>query len=293
MTATAQRPEAGSARRLSRLLERYRLRIDRALVVAIAERHGAPAAIHEAMRYSVMGGGKRLRPILCLLACEAVGGRSSAALDTACGLELIHTYSLIHDDLPAMDDAATRRGRASSHRKFGEATAILAGDALLTLAFELIARGRHPARSLRVVREVARWAGTQGLIGGQVLDLRSQNGHRLLAPPAAGRVPVLDAIAARKTAALMCVSVRAGAIVGGASDAQLRALSRYGEAVGMTFQMVDDLMDGDGYAAVLGRRGTRDRAASHVRRAERALDLVGPRAGTLRALAHRLLDRKT
>jgi len=269
-----------------RRLESHRRRVEAALRSALGARTGAPAAIHQAMRYSVLSGGKRLRPLLCLLACEAVGGRAHDALPAACGLELLHTYSLIHDDLPAMDDAATRRGRASSHRKFGEATAILTGDALLTLAFAYLARGPHPERQLRVVQDVARWAGTQGLIGGQVLDLRWQNGngHRL-------RLPVLDQIASRKTAALIGVSVRAGAIVGGASAKQLRSLTRYGTAVGMTFQMVDDLLDGEGYACALGREAARRRAGTFVARADRAVGPLGRRGEPLRRLAHDLLER--
>ncbi len=207
--------------------------------------------VHQAMRYSVLAGGKRLRPVLAIAAHEAVGGAGEQVLDPACALELIHTYSLIHDDLPAMDDADLRRAKATSHKVYGEAIAILAGDALLPLAFEIIAAtvDRFPAeRVVRVVAEVARAVGPGGMVAGQDLDLDAE-GRRVDRPH-------LERIHRLKTGALLETSLRLGAILGGANDDQLARLTRYGSSIGLAFQVVDDLLDVRSDAATLGKNPT-------------------------------------
>jgi len=229
--------------------------IDAALDEYLPPADAPPPLLHEAMRYSVFAGGKRLRPILTLAAAEAVGGNRLAALPAACAIELIHTYSLIHDDLPAMDNDDYRRGKPTNHKVYGEAVAILAGDALLTYAFELLARtggSSEPesATALVVLREVAAAAGPAGLVAGQVLDIASE-GKTIGAE-------TLDYIHTHKTGALFRAAVRAGARLGGASPEQLAALTRYAEQLGLCFQITDDILDVSGDAAKLGKRVRKD-----------------------------------
>ncbi len=206
-----------------------------------------PEVLHRAMRYSVFAGGKRLRPMLCLLACEAAGGKRSAAMTPAVAIELLHTYTLIHDDLPAMDNDDLRRGRPTVHRVFGEANAILAGDALLTLAFEWLAEAAapppYPPGALAV--ELARAAGSRGVAGGQYEDLASE-GRTIQAEK-------LEFIHRRKTAALMAATCRMGAIAAGASEAVVRRLGEYGEEVGLAFQVTDDILNAVSTAEELGK----------------------------------------
>lgn len=213
-----------------------------------------PARLIEAMRYSVLAPGKRLRPILVLDAAEAVGGDPRACLPTACAFECIHSYSLIHDDLPCLDDDDMRRGQPSCHRAFGEATALLAGDALLTLAFHLVAlnaaAGVPPERVVQVVRELSQAAGWNGMVGGQVTDLEWED-----RPPTKEAV---ETIHLRKTAALIQAAVRCGALLAGASGEVLAALSEYGRCIGLAFQIVDDILDLTGDEAVLGKPVGRD-----------------------------------
>jgi geranylgeranyl diphosphate synthase type II len=252
----------------------------------------------EAVRYSALGGGKRLRPALALGAAEACGGARELALPVAAAVEMIHAYSLIHDDLPAMDDDDFRRGRPTSHKVFGEALAILAGDALLTEAFEVLATDGAvpPERRVEIVREVAAAGGPAGLVGGQVADLEAE-GREL-------SLPELEFIHARKTGALILASVRGGAIAAGASPARLEALSEYARRVGLCFQIVDDLLDVEGdpaatgkgtgrdstrrkatFPAVFGLEASRQRAAELVEEALGALAPFGDEAEALRALA--------
>ncbi len=212
-----------------------------------------PVALHKAMRYSILAGGKRLRPILCLAAAEALGAKSRAAILPAIALEALHTYSLIHDDLPAMDNDDLRRGKPTCHIAFGEATAILAGDALLTLAFEWLAQTQAPApyhpNALNL--ELARAAGSRGLIAGQVEDLAAEgkplNTERLVF------------IHRHKTAGLLRAAIRMGAITAGATPALLTALSLYGEKIGLAFQIVDDILNETSSAAQLGKAVKTDR----------------------------------
>lgn len=207
-----------------------------------------PEVIHQAMAYSVFAGGKRFRPVLCFAACEAVSGSGRQALDGACAMECIHTYSLIHDDLPGMDDDDYRRGKLTNHKVFGEAMAILAGDGLLTYAFEILsgmADGQNDRQILQIIREVSRASGTAGMVGGQVVDILSEQ----TAPDEA----LLQYIHNHKTGALIVASVRMGAILGGANEAQLEALTCYAHQLGLAFQITDDILDVVGDAAKLGK----------------------------------------
>ncbi|MGH2668163.1 MAG: polyprenyl synthetase family protein [bacterium] len=248
---------------------------------------GAAGRIREAMRYCVLSGGKRFRPLLCLGGCDAVGAPARRALPAACAIELMHTYSLVHDDLPAMDDAATRRGRPSCHRKFGEGNAILVGDALLTFAFEFLGRQGTP-HALRIINTLGRACGTVGLIGGQALDLEALRSQTASAA-------ALREIARRKTAALIAASVTAGALAGlppealakggGADTASLKRLRRYGQDIGLAFQLVDDAHDHDGLARSLGADAAKREAHRLIGRALETLAPFGRRADTLRELA--------
>lgn len=219
-----------------------------------------PSTIHRAMRYSLFAGGKRIRPALALAAAESVAPPGLDGIeDAACALEMIHTYSLIHDDLPALDNDDLRRGRPTCHKVFGEAMAILAGDALLTLAFEVLASMPHCGadRRARILAEVARASGTAGgMIGGQVEDIEGE-----------GKTPtaeLLNSIHRGKTGALLRASVRTGAIYAGASDLQYEALSIYGEHVGLAFQIVDDLLDVEQSSAQLGKTAGKDAAQGKI-----------------------------
>ncbi len=281
--------------------------IDEALNRCLPGPDDFPPLIFQAVRYSLFAGGKRLRPILCLASAEAVGGETGAVLPVACALEMIHTYSLIHDDLPAMDDDDTRRGRPTSHKVFGEAAAILAGDALLTEAFFRMTAGGPafpiPAeRLLQAIREIAEAAGFRGMIGGQIVDIQSE-----------GQSPLpetLDYIHTHKTGALILASVRAGALLSGARTEDLEALSGYGRNAGLAFQIADDILNVEGDRAVLGkdtgsdaRRGkltfpglwgmdaSRAKAAELTGLALSAIRHLGDRAEPLRAIARYMVSR--
>ena len=257
--------------------------INRALERSLPSAAAYPPVIHEAMRYSVLGEGKRIRPILTLAATEAVGGALDEALPAACAVELVHAYSLVHDDLPAMDDDDMRRGRPSCHKQFDEAIGILAGDALLTHSFQLLAQQRRrPAVWLAVAHALAQGAGTFGMIGGQVADI----------DPKREALKTQEYILVHKTGALITAAVRMGALAGGATAAQLKRLTRYGECVGLVFQLVDDLLDHDGVAVTWGEDVTRQRAETLTREAQRVLAPFGTRAEPLRALAEFLLTRE-
>ena len=230
-------------------------RIERWLDRLVPSETDPPSLIHEAMRYSLFAGGKRLRPILAIVTGELYDVPEETLLPAACSLEMIHTYSLIHDDLPAMDNDDLRRGMPTSHVRYGEAIAILAGDALLTRAFQTLAelRGVEPGRLVRVIGEVAQAAGTtQALIGGQVLDLQSE-----------GRVvtsEALEAIHRAKTGALIRCAVRLGPLLGGAPEPELAALTVYGEKIGLAFQIADDLLDETATTEELGKTAGKDLA---------------------------------
>jgi len=216
-----------------------------------------PPVIFQSVRYSVFAGGKRIRPILCMAAAEAVGGIAEIVLPAACALEMIHTYSLIHDDLPAMDNDEYRRGKLTNHRVFGEDIAILAGDALLTEAFHLLSgkalAGRVPAeRILAVIRDVSEASGWFGMVGGQVLDLEAEG--------KAVDLTGLNHIHARKTGALIRASVRGGALLAGADEKRVQSLSEYGSHLGLAFQIADDILDVEGDRELLGKETGADSA---------------------------------
>lgn len=260
---------------------------------------GVPETLREAVRYSLFAGGKRFRPALVLGAAEIVCGNGSVAMPAACAIEMIHTYSLIHDDLPCMDDDDLRRGMPTLHRAYDDATAVLAGDGLQAMAFDAIA----DAGNIAVVREVARAAGVAGMVGGQYIDLESEGKDLPLA--------ALQELHRRKTGALIRVSVRAGAMLGGADDAQLRSLTEYGEHLGLAFQIADDILDVAGNAETMGKRTGMD-AERHkstypalvgleearrlgdeaVSAAIGALDAYGPEGDPLREIARFVVVRE-
>lgn len=269
-----------------------------------------PAELHKAMRYTLFAGGKRLRPILTLAAAEVVGGDARMALPLACGIEMIHTYSLIHDDLPAMDNDDLRRGKPTCHKIFGEALAILAGDALLTLGFQVMGDlalyplGIVPERVLEAIGEVARAAGPLGMVGGQVVDLKMEG------KAGEGASGALEWIHLHKTAKMIEASLKGGALVAGGAPSEVKALQAYGVEIGLAFQVVDDILNciGDAtrlgkpvggdrergkltYPALYGLEASQRRARELVRRAESYLEPLGERGWFLRDLAHYILER--
>ena len=267
-----------------------------------------PPEIFEIMRYSLFAGGKRLRPVLCVAGCEAVGGNPEFILPAACALECIHSYSLIHDDLPAMDDDDLRRGMPTNHKVYGEAAAILAGDGLQALAFELMANQQmgakvSPERHVRAIRMVADAAGATGMVGGQLLDIRA-NGR-------VSDMAHLEEIHRRKTGALLRVSVCLGGLLGGGDEAQMEALRVYGGKIGLAFQIVDDILDVEGdealmgkpigsdeglnkatYPALYGMEESKKLARSTCEEALGALEIFPNKAPELESLAHFIILRR-
>jgi len=293
---------------LAEFIREARRRVEARLALVVPDPADDPGSacpdrLALAMRYSLLGGGKRTRPLLALLAAEACGADPEDALPAACALEMVHTYSLIHDDLPAMDDDDLRRGRPTCHKAFDEATAVLAGDGLLTLAFEIILRDTRPEAAARCALALAEAAGPSGMVGGQMADLEAEGRDD-------ANVEALEAIHRRKTGALLRAALRMGGLVAGAPEASLRALDVYGHAVGLAFQIVDDLLDVQGDEAKLGKRvgkdsglgkwtypgllgveGSRARARQLADEAVAALAPLGGRGDRLRALAVQLLER--
>jgi len=250
---SAARPSASSVP-LPAFFESDRAEIDAALEILLPPETEPPPVIHRAMRYSVFAGGKRLRPILCLESARIFSDSPRGVHPVACALEFIHTYSLIHDDLPALDNDDLRRGRPTCHKQFGEAMAILAGDGLLTRAFEVLSLAELPAdRRAAVVREIATAAGTvNGMVGGQVADLEAEG--RPIDPQ------MLEYIHRSKTAALIRASVVSGAIAGGAAGEDVERLRRFGESIGLAFQVVDDILDVEESSATLGKTAGKDQS---------------------------------
>lgn len=264
-----------------------------------------PASIHTAMRYSVFAGGKRIRPILCYESAKLFAADPAGAIPVGCALEFIHTYSLIHDDLPALDNDDLRRGKPTNHKVFGEAIAILAGDALLTLAFQTLANAAiEPNRRVRVISEIASAAGTvNGMVGGQVADIEAEK--------KAADAAMLEYIHRSKTAALICGSIVAGAIAGGAGDEDVARLRRFGEQIGWAFQVVDDILDVSESSVSLGKTAGKDQAQQKATypalygleksraiateletKALRELDFYGERGTRLRQVAQFLVARR-
>ncbi|MGD0842517.1 MAG: polyprenyl synthetase family protein [Candidatus Acidiferrales bacterium] len=239
--------------KLPEFFEQDRQLVEQSLERLLPDATTPPPSIHQAMRYSVFAGGKRVRPILCLEAARIFSPDIPAALPVACAFEFIHTYSLIHDDLPALDNDDLRRGKPTCHKQFTEALAILAGDALLTLAFEVLAGAPIDAgRRAAVLAEVARAAGTRGMVGGQVADIEAE-GKRVTPEQ-------LEYIHRSKTAALIRAAVVAGALCGGAGEADVERLGRFGENIGWAFQVVDDILDVEETSAALGKTAGKDQA---------------------------------
>ncbi|HHV64143.1 MAG TPA: polyprenyl synthetase family protein [Peptococcaceae bacterium] len=258
----------------------------------------------ESMAYSLMGGGKRFRPVLALACVELVGGQPKEFVREASALELIHTYSLIHDDLPAMDNDDFRRGKPSNHKKFGEAAAILAGDALLTYSFELLAQPLDisPAKQLRVIRETAQAAGWQGMVEGQVLDTLGNGQHKTLQE--------IENVHKKKTGALLIASARLGAILGGGTEFEIEKITKYAEYLGLAFQIQDDILDVVGesetigkpagsdqklakstYPSLLGLDGAREHLAKTINQAKEQMEYFGTKAEFLLALADYAAER--
>ena len=264
-----------------------------------------PASVHTAMRYSVFAGGKRIRPILCYESAKLFAVDPAGAIPVGCALEFIHTYSLIHDDLPALDNDDLRRGKPTNHKVFGEAIAILAGDALLTLAFQTLANAAiEPNRRVRVISEIASAAGTvNGMVGGQVADIEAEK--------KAADAAMLEYIHRSKTAALICGSIVAGAIAGGGGDEDVTRLRRFGEQIGWAFQVVDDILDVSESSVSLGKTAGKDQAQQKATypalygleksraiateletKALRELDFYGERGTRLRQVAQFLVARR-
>jgi geranylgeranyl diphosphate synthase, type II len=299
-------------------LLQWRDDIEQQLAAAVAGRPDCPGRLRDAMAYSLLAGGKRLRPLLVLMACEACGGSVGAAMPAALAIEMVHTYSLIHDDLPAMDDDDLRRGRPTCHLAFDEATAILAGDGLLTLAFETLARGVRPADVAAVCcGDLAGAAGWEGMVGGQMADLESERGivssdgdEFTGDAPGEARISHLESIHRRKTGRLLACAVTMGGRIAGADPQTLRGLQTYGESIGLAFQIADDLLDVGGdvrkigkqvgkdtqagkltYPAILGDTDSRDRAEQLIHDACEALAPLGPQGRRLEAVAHYIIER--
>jgi len=289
-------------------LEEKRTVIDEALDRYLPSEGEYPPQIYRAMRYSIFAGGKRLRPILVIAGAEAVGDRKENVLPVACAIELIHTYSLIHDDLPSMDNDDYRRGKASSHKVFGEALAILTGDALLTEAFQLLSNKKNfidpdPHQLIEIIHEIALSTGHAGMIGGQVVDIDSE-GKEV-------EISTLEYIHTHKTGTMITVSVRTGAKLGGGSSEEIELLTKYGEKIGLAFQVIDDILDaqegrenreekGGGdlkkrkitYPAFLGMKRSRKKAAELIGEATSFLKSFGQRAEPLREIARYIKEQE-
>ena len=270
--------------------------------------NGIPAEIYEAVRYSVFNGGKRIRPILCMAAAEAVGGDLAQVMPVACALEFIHSYSLIHDDLPSMDNDDFRRGKPTCHKVFGENMAILAGDALLTEAFVLLSRAEKvmfsAEKRLAVIQEIAQAAGISGMVGGQALDV--------LAEKAQPDENTLREIHRRKTGALIVAAVKSGAIIFNAGKDKIQALSEYGINVGLAFQIADDILNVEGdselmgkgtgsdvalnkvtYPSIFGMQMAKEKLANHIEAAVASLSCFDERAMPLIVMARYIMERKS
>jgi len=290
---------------LNQYLDQTCARVDAALDELLLPESAPPPTIHKAMRYSIFAGGKRIRPVLCLAACEAVGGKPAAAMPLACAVECIHTYSLIHDDLPSMDDDDLRRGKPTNHKVFGEGIAVLAGDALLTEAFALVARSKPPKRYpvQILVSDLALAAGSLRLIAGQVQDLENEERRASLEEVKTTHL--------NKTAALITTSIRLGAMAGNARPSDLKRLTRYGQDLGLAFQVIDDILDATStkevmgksvradaknnkstFPTVLGLDKSRQYAADLIADAHKQLKPFGSRATPLAAIADFFLTRK-
>jgi len=295
---------------IQRYLQEQKERVDSALERYLPKKEELASNLYSAMQHSLFAGGKRIRPILSIASFEAAGGKGERILSFACALEMIHTYSLIHDDLPAIDNDDYRRGKPTCHKVFGEAVALLAGDGLLTEAFRLMTHPHATERSpgdeallLDLISEVAQAAGVSGMVGGQVVDIESEG--------KAVDLPTVQYIHTHKTGAMILASVRVGARLGGAKETLLKALTRYGESLGLSFQIADDILNVEGKAALMGKQTGTDlfkrkatypsvlgveeskiRSKELVEMAIDALKQLGPEADPLREIARFIIARE-
>jgi len=293
---------------VEKFLNEWKKIIDDALEKLLPSEDTFPSNIHKAIRHTVLNEGKRIRPILTLTTHELVGGDSTSIIPFACGIELIHAYSLIHDDLPAMDNSDFRRGKPSCHKAFGEAIALLTGDALLTLAFQVMAdpalcKNHSPLSIVKAIHVVAQAAGLQGMVGGQTVDIETQGKSFDL--------PLLEYIHTHKTGALILSAIKSGAILGGAQEDALEALTKYGKMIGLAFQITDDILDVIGskkdlgkttgsdemlgkatYPNLLGLKESQKRVQELTQHAEEALSQFGPNAEPLKQIALYLCERR-
>ena len=295
---------------IQRYLQEQKERVDSALERYLPKKEELASNLYSAMQHSLFAGGKRIRPILSIASFEAAGGKGERILSFACALEMIHTYSLIHDDLPAIDNDDYRRGKPTCHKVFGEAVALLAGDGLLTEAFRLMTHSHATERSpgdeallLDLISEVAQAAGVSGMVGGQVVDIESEGKPVDL--------PTVQYIHTHKTGAMILASVRVGARLGGAKETLLKALTRYGESLGLSFQIADDILNVEGKAALMGKQTGTDlfkrkatypsvlgveeskiRSKELVEMAIDALKQLGPEADPLREIARFIIARE-
>ncbi|MBI4335551.1 MAG: polyprenyl synthetase family protein [Candidatus Omnitrophica bacterium] len=269
---------------IEKLLKDRKVLIDAKLNELLPRAGMTPKPLHEAMRYSVFSGGKRIRPALAIEACLCCGGRVSDCVDAACAIELIHTFSLIHDDLPAMDDDDYRRGKPACHKKFGEATAILAGDALLAFAFEVLTGAKNKMACSDLVKTLSRAIGSLGVAGGQCVDMEyaGKKKHKV----------IINYINRHKTAALISASLKMGAISSGAADKKIAIMERFGGNIGEAFQLIDDILDNGPSVRVFGRDKLIRRAGLLTINAKHDLAPFGKLAGILKAIADYLIERR-
>jgi geranylgeranyl diphosphate synthase, type II len=266
-------------------LEAIRRKVDTKLAGYLHSKEKRFETIYEAMRYSVLAGGKRIRPVMVIESCKACGGSIKDAMPSACAVEMIHAYSLIHDDLPSMDNDDFRRGRPTCHKVFGEANAILAGDALLPLALNIMSKEMDPARAVRAIAELSDAIGTKGMVGGQVLDLEYKHKKK--------NREALMFINMLKTSRLFEASAKLGAIAAGAGVKEVKAMGNFGLFFGTSYQIVDDILDKDDYAKAFGIERARHDSGIFTKKAIKSLDIFGKKAAPLKEMALYFLERKS
>ncbi|MDD5449640.1 MAG: polyprenyl synthetase family protein [Candidatus Omnitrophica bacterium] len=270
--------------KIIKLLQDRKILIDSELEKVLPKGNIEPKKLHRAMRYSVFSGGKRIRPILAIESCLCCGGAAGDAINAACALELAHSFSLVHDDLPSMDNDAYRRGKPACHKKYGEADAILAGDALIVLAFEALVNGAKPPVAVKMLREFSAALGSLGMAGGQSVDIEYEGRKK--------GARILNYINSHKTGALIKAAVKIGALASGARPHKIKKMEEFGAAVGEAFQIVDDIIDNGDSVAVFGRAASIDKARMLTRKANKSLAGFGSASRVLSEIADYLIERK-
>jgi len=266
------------------LFSKRKEQVDRKLNAVLPKENAQPKKLHKAMRYSVFSGGKRIRPILAVESCLCCGGTVTDALIPACAIELVHTFSLIHDDLPSMDNDNYRRGKLTCHKKFDEATAVLAGDSLLCLAFGILGKGTNSKSQISIIKELAYSIGSLGMAGGQAIDIEYEGKKK--------SPQIVKYINLHKTAFLIKASLKIGAIAAKADPRNLSAMSTYGMSIGEMFQLIDDVLDNGQSVTVLGKEGAIKKARALTTKANKSLSLFGKKSAGLKAISDYLLKRK-